>query len=288
MNTAGQTVVSYEYDPCGNILAVTGSLASTLGVANPFRYRGYYYDTESCFYYLNSRYYDAKVCRFVNADDASTLTATPTGLTDKNLYSYCDNNPVMRKDDGGEFWHILVGAVVGAIVSGVAKAVENVIENKPWNDGLATSMLTGAACGALAATGAPVAVMAVGNAAISMAGNMADQIIENKGIDNFDVGEMVYEGVVGGVMGTLGGPGTGTKNLMRQGINSVASTAKTFAREGVKAGVKKIGKAAAYYCGQTRYFYDALKRSIPADIMNSIVANTSKEHLNRLLKDIYS
>ena len=136
--------------------------------------------------------------------------------------------------------------------------------------------------------GTAIAVMAVGNAAISMAGNMADQIIENKGIDNFDVGEMVYEGVVGGVMGALGGPGTGTKNLMRQGINSVASTAKTFAREGVKACVKKIGKAAAYYCGQTRYFYDALKRSIPADIMNSIVANTSKEHLNRLLKDIYS
>ena len=287
LNASGEVVVEYSYDPWGNILAVTGSLASTLGADNPFRYRGYYYDTESCFYYLNSRYYDAKVCRFVNADDASTLTATPTGLTDKNLYSYCDNNPVMRKDDGGEFWHILVGAVVGAIVSGVVKAVENVIENKPWNDGLATSMLTGAACGALAATGAPVAVMAVGNAAISMAGNMADQIIENKGIDNFDVGEMVYEGVVGGVMGALGGPGTGTKNLMRQGINSVASTAKTFAREGVKAGVKKIGKAAAYYCGQTRYFYDALKRSIPADIMNSI-ANTSKEHLKRLLKDIYS
>ena len=288
LNASGEVVVEYSYNPWGNILAVTGSLASTLGADNPFRYRGYYYDTESCFYYLNSRYYDAKVCRFVNADDASTLTATPTGLTDKNLYSYCDNNPVMRKDDGGEFWHILVGAVVGAIVSGVAKAVENVIENKPWNDGLATSMLTGAACGALAATGAPVAVMAVGNAAISMAGNMADQIIENKGIDNFDVGEMVYEGVVGGVMGALGCPGTGTKNLMRQGINSVASTAKTFAREGVKAGVKKIGKAAAYYCGQTRYFYDALKRSIPADIMNSIVANTSKEHLKRLLKDIYS
>ncbi len=235
-------MVEYSYDPWGNILAVTGSLASTLGADNPFRYRGYYYDTESCFYYLNSRYYDAKVCSFVNADDASTLTATPTGLTDKNLYSYCDNNPVMRKDDGGEFWHILVGAVVGAIVSGVAKAVENVIENKPWNDGLATSMLTGAACGALAATETPVAVMAVGNAAISMAGNMADQIIENKGIDNFDVGEMVYEGVVGGVMGALGGPGTGTKNLMRQGINSVASTAKTFAREGVKAGVKKNRK----------------------------------------------
>lgn len=57
LTASGEVVVEYSYDPWGNILAVTGSLASTLGADNPFRYRGYYYDTESCFYYLNSRYY---------------------------------------------------------------------------------------------------------------------------------------------------------------------------------------------------------------------------------------
>ena len=60
LTASGEVVVEYSYDPWGNILAVTGSLASTLGADNPFRYRGYYYDTESCFYYLNSRYYDAR------------------------------------------------------------------------------------------------------------------------------------------------------------------------------------------------------------------------------------
>ena len=84
LNASGEVVVEYSYDPWGNILAVTGSLASTLGADNPFRYRGYYYDTESCFYYLNSRYYDAKVCRFVNAD----CIISP-GLTGTNLFAYC-------------------------------------------------------------------------------------------------------------------------------------------------------------------------------------------------------
>ncbi|MBR2634576.1 MAG: RHS repeat-associated core domain-containing protein [Clostridia bacterium] len=58
------------------------------------RYRGYYYDAETGFYYLQSRYYDPVTCRFISADSAWILTATPMGLTDKNLYAYCLNNPV--------------------------------------------------------------------------------------------------------------------------------------------------------------------------------------------------
>ena len=288
LNASGEVVVEYSYDPWGNILAVNGSLASTLGADNPFRYRGYYYDTESCFYYLNSRYYDAKVCRFVNADDASTLTATPTGLTDKNLYAYCDNNPIMRRDGDGEFWHILVGAAVGALVSGIVKVVENVATGEDWNKGLAKEMLTGAASGALAATGASVAVMAVGSAAISMAGNVADQIERNNGIENFDMGEMVYEGVVGGILGAVGGPGKGTKNLMRQGIKSVTSTAKEFANKGVAAGVKKIGKAAVYYVSQTKGFYKDLFRDARRSVIKSLAGDAAKDTLQRLLREIYS
>ena len=288
LNASGEVVVEYSYNPWGNILAVTGSLASTLGADNPFRYRGYYYDTESCFYYLNSRYYDAKVCRFVNADDASTLTATPTGLTDKNLYAYCDNNPIMRRDGDGEFWHILVGAAVGALVSGIVKVVENVVTGEDWNKGLAKEMLTGAASGALAATGASVAVMAVGSAAISMAGNVADQIERNNGIENFDMGEMVYKGVVGGILGAVGGPGKGTKNLMRQGIKSVTSTAKEFANKGVAAGVKKIGKAAVYYVSQTKGFYKDLFRDARRSVIKSLAGDAAKDTLQRLLREIYS
>ncbi len=70
---------------------------------NPFRYRGYYLDTETNLYYLQSRYYDSYTGRFINADDMSTVTASMDALTDKNLFSYCDNNPVMRTDEDGEF-----------------------------------------------------------------------------------------------------------------------------------------------------------------------------------------
>ena len=71
---------------------------------NPFRYRGYYYDDYLMLYYLQSRYYDPNTCRFISPDNVDVITATPMALTDKNLYAYCDNNPVMRVDGDGEFW----------------------------------------------------------------------------------------------------------------------------------------------------------------------------------------
>ena len=68
LNQAGQKIVSYTYDPWGKVLSVDGSEASTIGQLNPIRYRGYYYDTETGFYYLQSRYYDPITRRFLNAD----------------------------------------------------------------------------------------------------------------------------------------------------------------------------------------------------------------------------
>lgn len=98
-------------------------MASTVGRINPIRYRGYYYDVETGFYYLNTRYYDPEVGRFISADTTDVLAASPASLTDKNLFAYCDNNPVMYKDADGEFWHILAGAVVGAVSSIVSQVV---------------------------------------------------------------------------------------------------------------------------------------------------------------------
>ena len=98
INANGVTVVEYNYDAWGNILSTTGSMASTLGAANPFRYRGYYYDTESGWYYLNSRYYDPLVGRFLNAD---TYVSTGQGLSGYNMFAYCLNAPVSRVDTAG-------------------------------------------------------------------------------------------------------------------------------------------------------------------------------------------
>ena len=65
----GSLVVEYAYDAWGKLLSITGSLADTVGVLNPLRYRGYYYDTETGLYYLQSRYYDPETGRFLNADE---------------------------------------------------------------------------------------------------------------------------------------------------------------------------------------------------------------------------
>ena len=79
--------------------------------ANPFRYRGYYQDSETGFYYCGNRYYDPAIGRFISADSTNTLMNTPMAYTDKNLYAYCDNNPVMRVDNGGEFWDTVFDVV---------------------------------------------------------------------------------------------------------------------------------------------------------------------------------
>ena len=90
---------------------------------SPFLYRGYYYDVDLNLYVTGTRYYDPAIGRFINADDSSAITATPEALTDKNLYAYCDNNPVMRADHGGAFWDTLFD--VASLVASVVDVVMN-------------------------------------------------------------------------------------------------------------------------------------------------------------------
>ena len=97
----GNAVVSYLYDAWGAPISITGPMASTLGVQNPIRYRGYYYDTETGLYYLQSRYYDPVVGRFINADG---YVSTGQGILGTNMFAYCNNNPVNRSDPFGQYW----------------------------------------------------------------------------------------------------------------------------------------------------------------------------------------
>ena len=102
VNSSRSVVASYTYDPWGKIISSSGTLADI----NPLRYRGYYYDSETGFYYLQSRYYDPEIGRFINADSYASTDAT--GLLSTNMFAYCENNPVMRVDPTGElFWDIL-------------------------------------------------------------------------------------------------------------------------------------------------------------------------------------
>ena len=90
----GNTGAQYAYDAWGNIIAMTGTLAEL----NPLRYRGYVYDQETGFYYLNSRYYDPAVMRFISADN---YVSTGQGFLGHNMFSYCANNPVLSTDHTG-------------------------------------------------------------------------------------------------------------------------------------------------------------------------------------------
>lgn len=110
----GTKLVSYTYDAWGNCTTTYyNGGASTTAIYNPFRYRGYYLDTETGLYYLQSRYYDPVIGRFVNPDDITLLGANGD-FASLNLYAYCGNNPVARADDGGEAWHVIAGILLGA------------------------------------------------------------------------------------------------------------------------------------------------------------------------------
>lgn len=126
VDSKGSQVVVYRYDAWGEVLVSSDASGFGLSQINPLRYRGYYYDQETGLYYLQTRYYDPKVRRFLNADDASVLTKDPEQLTEKNLYAYCDDNPVMYRDDAGMFVitataiEITVGAIINVATSYIA------------------------------------------------------------------------------------------------------------------------------------------------------------------------
>ncbi len=133
LDSNGTVVVKYNYDAWGrhNITDADGKPimdAEHIGYLNPFRYRSYYYDVETRLYYLQTRYYDPEVGRFISQDDIDY--AEPEVINGINLYAYCGNNPVMNVDPTGTwfllfiFGVLLAGAIIGGAVAG-SEAAKN-------------------------------------------------------------------------------------------------------------------------------------------------------------------
>ena len=121
---------------------------------NPLRYRGYYYDTETGFYYLQSRYYDPVTHRFINADSYATTDSTdPISC---NMFAYCGNNPITRRDDTGSWWHVLIAAGI----SGTTAALSTAVFGGSWAD-IGDAFVVGNLTGALSACGAEGAALAL-------------------------------------------------------------------------------------------------------------------------------
>ena len=165
VNSSRSVVASYTYDPWGKIISSSGTLADI----NPLRYRGYYYDSETGFYYLQSRYYDPEIGRFINADSYASTDAT--GLLSTNMFAYCENDPVNRSDPDGEFWNIVAGAALGAGMEVLTQlATDTKLRDINWVD-VAVQGAVGAASS-----------FTIGFKVASKALNLAVNIVKNVGV----------------------------------------------------------------------------------------------------------
>ncbi len=183
LNASGNVVVKYVYDAWGNhkVIDVNGNeVISGIGVLNPFRYRGYYYDTETGLYYLQTRYYDPEVGRFISQD--SVEYADPEKINGINLYAYCGNNPVMNVDPTGttEWWEWLLLGIATALVIGA---------------GIVAAVATGGL--ALVAGG-----IAIGGSIGGLTSIVGQGLIN--GWDNISIGGIAAGIFIGGALGGLG------------------------------------------------------------------------------------
>ena len=205
-NSAGTEVASYNYDAWGNVIVKSGTMADI----NPFRYRGYYYDVETGFYYLQTRYYDPTTRLFINADNyelLATLAEIPGQL---NMYGYCNNNPIMFTDETGEV--ILSTIVVGAVIGGALSFTSSVIEQvavKGWDTSqwdwaeIGLSTLVGALSGAVAGSSLGLGAQIAINAGLGALQETASQIDSG----DINVLDILTSAAASGLAGAAGGNG---------------------------------------------------------------------------------
>ena len=199
-------MVRYVYDAWGNHKAIdeNGSeitSAMHIGNLNPFRYRGYYYDTETKLYFLKTRYYDPEIGRFITIDGIEYID--PETINGLNLYAYCGNNPVMAVDPNGtaKWWQWLLFGIGAALV--VAAAVVLTVATGGAATGLLGAIAVGAAKGALIGAAIGSAVGIAGGAIYSaVTGADMGQNILSGFLIGFGIGAVIGA-VIGGAAGGL-------------------------------------------------------------------------------------
>lgn len=122
----GILVAHYTYDAWGNPHSTSVSTDGVAGL-NPLRYRSYVYDQETGLYYLQSRYYNPQIGRFINSD---VLTSTGQGTLGNNMFAYCGNNPVIRIDSSGTFWDVVFDVI--SLCASVVDVVQNPDDVGAW------------------------------------------------------------------------------------------------------------------------------------------------------------
>ena len=223
----------------GRIIVTTGSLANTVGANQPFRYRGYVYDEETGWYYLQSRYYDPTTCRFISTD---VLLSTGQGVIGHNSFAYCLNNPVIRVDvDGG--LGLLIGGLIAigvAVVSGLITGGFEAAQGGSFGEGfvvgftgtIVAEALTAVSIATFGATTAP-AIMAC-SAVSAGFGSVASYGVNCAfKEETFDFGDAAMSFGIGAAVNVVGGGCMGAfinsatnsviENVILSGVSSLAS-----------------------------------------------------------------
>ena len=130
-----QTVARYSYDAWGTCTSAITNTELTCGddiaTINPFRYRCYYFDDEIGLYYLQSRYYDAGISRFINPDEADYIAVDDTVNT-CNILCYCQNSPTQAADPNGHGPFLAIGVQFVITVGRLTIGLEALWSTQNW------------------------------------------------------------------------------------------------------------------------------------------------------------
>ena len=215
------------------------------------------YDAETGWYYLQSRYYDPSIGRFISAD---VLLSTGPGVLGHNSFAYCLGNPVNMADDTGKiglFVALLVGAAAGAVINVIANGIANSIDDNQetrFFDNAGWAALEGLFSGALSATPAGIGIQVIGNVLISGSCNSLQQLVE-KDSDDFDFVELGVSMGSAAMSAFIGGSGafnpyrtyyeysgTGWMKVTYQSAASIvrSSASRQLARGLIRAGLTNV------------------------------------------------
>lgn len=189
------------------------------------------------------------------------------------------NNPVIRADSEGTFWHIVGGAVLGAVAGTVTKMITNAISGQKITDGLLTAGIAGAVSGGLAASGVVLVGQVVGNALIGAGNNAVDQLIgmaNGTKTDGFDVGSMLLDGAIGAAAGFAGGAGAGNRGLTKIGLTNVKRTWNALTHKGAKVALEVLGQGLTYFGKNAQHMVKPLVTAIAKSSGSVIINNTAK------------
>ena len=174
------------------------------------------------------------------ADESYILLTNAEDHNDKNLYAYCDNNPLSRKDEDGDLW-CLIGAAVGALISGGMELVDQLcsgksIEDVNWKK-VGVSAASGAASGFVASTGVGLIGQVGLNAGISAATYAADAKLNGEEIT---MKGLIDNAVAGGISGLIGGRGANVKGMRPVWNSANKGITRELRRRNVEYAAKRI------------------------------------------------